>query len=286
VSTTANKGSATLDPIIDKGWRSAGGPGPAAPPRKAARSARGTAPPPATFNEARRPAWKISPAQGVSRPRKRKAKSEPRERVPETSSLFSLHNLASLPVPALEAPLSVSPECSSPNLFLATPMSALAEGTQPESEVAAPTIAAPTAEVIEAEPVEAKLDSDERVDDIELDIEFDAELEPERPGYVLRPRPASEDDVAAFDEAIELWTTGAANEAWYSWVGSAPIDPPPAKRDEPAFSEAECAFFDEGEQLAAEAMTVEQLLDVAEEELSFWQRLWRKDDSDSRVVLD
>jgi hypothetical protein len=42
------------------------------------------------------------------------------------------------------------------------------------------------------------------------------------------------------------------------------------------FSEADRAFFAEGEALASKKITVEEFVDLADRELSFWQRFWRR----------
>ena len=56
---------------------------------------------------------------------------------------------------------------------------------------------------------------------------------------------------------------------------SAPIEAQASAAD---FSEAELAFFAVGDQLEREggAKAVEEFVDLADRELSFWQRFWRR----------
>jgi len=42
------------------------------------------------------------------------------------------------------------------------------------------------------------------------------------------------------------------------------------------FSDDERAFFSAGDELASNAVTVEELVDIADKELSFWQRFWKR----------
>ncbi len=191
----------------------------------------------------------------------------------DMKDMFSLEKLAALPAPflgvAMPAPRLAEGSHAGP--LPLPPVQWVAQGTEPEFDREfAPPIKVPMAmPVPAAAPIVAKA----------AIATAAIATAPATSAPKSRRALGSQSEVTAKPDLFEFSAIDVTSSVpWYASVARGTVSPRPfvTKPVIDPFTEAERAFFTEGEELASQSTKIDELVDVGERELPFWQRFWRR----------